>query len=283
MMHKIKKAAAHVTTKTTPESAEYAEYVIKLTNLATYLKASSAALQESERSWKDVCTKQKAFADAFSNKYPDKDQVRDFSKTSANKSQALVKEFVLKTEGSNAPHHDLDATVQAYLAEIAAVQEQYKEVTDLNTEMQMYEKKVTDLSKGKKIDETKTARNMEKLEEAKASYESKLETIVDQMKAVYAKRGVALKATYVAYWSSQLRAFDLLSEALVETRGFVSESVEPLRQIDIAKISEDELDAFTLANVSDASPTKSGPTPPTKAAPMSPINDTVADPPVPAA
>lgn len=276
MMHKAKKLAAGVTTKRTPESAEYVEYCNKLTNLSTYLKASSAALQESERGWKDVCTKQKAFADAFSNKYPDKDQVRDFAKTSAAKTQGLVKEFVLKTDGSGAPHHELDAIVQAYLGEINAVQEQYKEVMDLNTEMQMYDKKVKDLSKGKKVDETKTARNMEKLEAAAAEYEAKLETIVEEMKGVYAKRGVALKATYVAYWSSQLRAFDLLSEALVDTRGFVSGSVEGLRSLDIGAITDAEVEAFTAANASGAPGAA-------KAAPMSPIEDKVADPAVPAA
>lgn len=275
MMHKMKKAAAHVTTKTTPESAEYAEYVVKLTNLSTYLKASSVALSESERSWKDVCNKQKAFADAFANKYPDKDQVREFSKTSASKAQGLVKEFVLKSEGSTAPHNDLDATVQEYLAEIAAVQEQYKEVTNLNTEMQMYNKKVESLSKGKKVDETKTARNMEKLEEAKAAYEAKLDSIVDEMKAVYAKRGVALKSAYVAYWSSQLRAFDLLADAMVDTREFVSGSVEPLRAMKISALTPEEIEDFTQNN---QAPGGNGP----KVAPTSPIEDGVKDPAVPA-
>lgn len=264
MMHKIKKAAAHVTTKTTPESAEYAEYVIKLTNLSTYLKASSAALQESERSWKDVAQKQKVFADAFSNKYPDKDVVRDFAKTSASKSQALVKEFVLKTEGSSAPHHDLDNIVQEYLAEIAAVQEQYKEVTTLNTEMQMYNKKVEDLTKGKKLDETKTARNMEKLEEAKAAYENKLDTIVEEMKEIYGKRSIVLRSTYIAYWSSQLRAFDLLKDALTETRDFVETGVEPLQKIQIGTITAEEAADFA-ANSESAFGSKSQPS--------SPIND----------
>eukprot|EP00173_Palmaria_palmata_P002028 Plantae.Rhodophyta-Palmaria_palmata.ctg2240.p1 GENE.Plantae.Rhodophyta-Palmaria_palmata.ctg2240~~Plantae.Rhodophyta-Palmaria_palmata.ctg2240.p1 ORF type:complete len:276 (-),score=75.11 Plantae.Rhodophyta-Palmaria_palmata.ctg2240:246-1073(-) len=268
MMHKIKKAAAHVTTKTTPESAEYAEYVIKLTNLSTYLKASSAALQESERSWKDVAQKQKAFADAFSNKYPDKDVVRDFAKTSASKSQALVKEFVLKTEGSSAPHHDLDNIVQEYLAEIAAAQEQYKEVTALNTEMQMYNKKVEDLTKGKKPDETKTARNMEKLDEAKAAYENKLDTIVEEMKAIYGKRSIVLRATYIAYWSSQLRAFDLLKDALTETRDFVETGVEPLQKIQIATVTEEEAAAFAASSESAMG---------SKSQPSSPINDASAE------
>lgn len=272
MMHKIKKAAAHVTVKTSPESAEYAEYVTKLQNLSTYLKASSSALGESEKTWKDVCNKQKTFADAFANKYPDKDQVREFGKTSASKSQALVKEFVLKTEGSSAPHHKLDDLVQTYLGEITACQEQYKEVTNLNTEMQMYTKKVDDLSKAKKPDEIKIARNMEKLEEAKDNYEKKLDAIVDQMKAVYAKRAVALKATYVAYWSSQLRAFDLLSDALVDTREFVSTAVEPLSQINISSISDADIEAFNAANTA---PTGA------KSPPTSPIEDAPKDPAVP--
>lgn len=265
-MHKIKKAAAHVTVKTTPESAEYAEYVIKLANLSTYLKAASVALGESERAWKDVCQKQKTFADAFANKYPDKDQVREFAKTSAGKAQGLVKEFVLKTEGSAAPHHDLDALVQAYLSEIAAVQEQYKEITDLNTEMQMYVKKVDDLAKAKKTDEIKTARNMEKLEEAKKNYDIKLDAIVEKMKHIYSRRAVALKAAYVAYWSSQLRAFDLLSASLVETREFVSTSVEPLRKMKIDKMTESEIEEFVKANTAGISADKTSP-------PSSPIEE----------
>lgn len=259
MMHKIKKAAAQVTVKTTPESAEYAEYVVKLANLSAYLKAASVALGESEKTWKDVCQKQKTFAEAFANKYPDKDKVREFVKTSASKSQALVKEFVLKTEGSSAPYHDLDAMVQSYLSEIAAVQEQYKEITDLNTEMQMYSKKVDDLSKAKKTDEARTARNMDKLEEAKKQYDSKLDVMVEKMKHIYSRRAIVLKAAYVAYWSSQLRAFDLLSESLKDTREFVSGAVEPLRKIKIDKLSESEIEEFVKANTAGISTDKISP------------------------
>lgn len=273
MMHKAKKIAAGVTTKRSPDSIEYADLCNKLSNLSTYLQQASADLHASEKGWKELCSKQKDFAKTFANKYPDKDQVRDFAKKSEAKTQGLVKEFILKTEGSTAPHHDLDAMVHAYLEEIRGVQEQYKEVTDLNTEVKMYEKKVKDLSKNKKADETKTARNMEKMEQAVEQYETKLDTVIEEMKAVYAKHNVVLKATYVAYWSSQLRAFDLLSNTLVDTRGFVSGSVEGLRGMDITKVSEEELEKFTAEIAL---------TPGSKAAPMSPIEDKVADPPVPA-
>lgn len=273
MMHKAKKLAAGVTTKRSPDSIEYADLCNKLSNLSTYLQQASADLHASEKGWKELCSKQKDFAKQFANKYPDKDQVREFAKKSEAKTQGLVKEFILKTEGSTAPHHDLDAMVQAYLEEIRTVQEQYKEVTDLNTEVKMYEKKVKDLSKSKKADETKTARNMEKMEQAVQDYETKLDDVIEEMKAVYAKHNVVMKATYVAYWSSQLRAFDLLSDTLVDTRGFVSGSVEGLRSMDISSISEADLEKFS-ADIALA--------PSSKAAPMSPIEDKVADPPVPA-
>jgi hypothetical protein len=272
MMHKVKKSVAKVSASGV-QSAEYAEYVTKLANLTTYLKASSLALGESERTWKEVCDKQKVFAEAFANKYPDKDQVREFGKTSAAKAQALVKEFVLKTDGATAPHLELDALVQAYLAEIVECQGQFKEIAALNTEMQMYMKKTDELAKAKKVDEAKTARNMEKLEQAKETYEAKLDSVVERMKAVYGKRAIALKASYVAYWSSQLRAFDLLSDSLVETREFVSSSVEPLRNTNIGTVTDADIEAFNATNSVPGGSSK---------VPTSPIEDTLKDPVVPA-
>jgi hypothetical protein len=119
----------------------------------------------------------------------------------------------------------------------------------------MYMKKTDELAKAKKTDEAKTARNMEKLEAAKEKYDAKLDTVVEQMKKVYGKRAIALKAAYVAYWSSQLRAFDLLSASLVETREFVSASVDPIRKINIGTISDADLAAFNASNCVPGSPT----------------------------
>lgn len=261
MMHKIKKA---VTTKSTPESAEYAEYTTKLANLSAILTSSSAELKASERTWQDAAQLQKDYAEAFSNKYPDKDVVRDYAKTSATKAQALVKEYVLKTGGTNAPHQDLDNNVKQYLEEIAAVQEEYKEINTLSTELKMYTSKVDILTKGKNADAMKTERNMEKLEEAKTAYEAKLDSVVETMKNIYVRRAIVLKSTYVAYWSSQLRACDLLNESLTETRDFVSAGVEPLRKINLASITPDEVAAFNIQGEASAED---------KVQPTSPIND----------
>lgn len=261
MMHKIKKAVA---AKSTPESAEYAKYTIKLANLSVILATSSAALKASERSWQDAAQLQKDYADAFSNNYPDKDVVRDYAKTSATKAQALVKEFVLKTGGNDAPHQDLDNNVKIYLEEIAAVQEDHKEINKLSTELKMYSSKVAALTKGKNADVTKTERNMEKLEEAKTAYEAKLDSVVETMKNINVRRSIVLKSTYVAYWSSQLRAFDLLDESLTETRDFVSTDVEPLRKINITSITPDEVAAFGAQGEASAG---------AKIQPTSPIND----------
>lgn len=241
MMHKIKKAT---TTVKGAENAEFADYRNRLDNLASYLRESSAALNESERAWREVCNRQKVFAEKFANRYPDKDQVRDFGKQSASLSDTLVREFVLKTEGSNADHWKVDNVVTDYLNEIADIASEYKPVADAMKEVSMYSKKVDDLQIAKKTDEQKIQRNLEKLDEAKKTYEGILDHVVERMKTVYNKRQVALKATYVAYWSSQLRAFDLVDKSLDPTREFVESSVEGFFGLNIKGMSDDDVNKF---------------------------------------
>lgn len=270
MMHKIKKAAH---TGKGSENAEFMDYKGRLENLSTYLQSSSAALNESELAWKEVCNRQKIFAERFSNRYPDKDAVRKFAKQSSEASQALVKEFVLKTDGSGAAHWQVDSVVQEYLAEIAEIQEQYKPVQDALREVTMYTKKVDDLQNAKKQDETKIARNIEKLEEAKKAYEDILDNVVDSMKATYDKRQVALKATYVAYWSSQLRAFNLLDTSLEPTRDFVENAVEPISAIKIKTMTPEDVKKFVEeSNSPPTTPTRE--TANEKTVPTSPVEDT---------
>lgn len=245
-MHKIKKATASVAKGT--ENAEFADYKNRLENLGSYLRESSAALNASERAWKEVCYQQKMFSEKFANRYPDKDKVREFGKQSAELSQSLVKEFVLKTDGSSAAHWAVDAVVQEYLTEIEEISNEYRPIADAMKEVSMYTKKVDDLQNAKKPDDSKISRNMEKLEEAKKKYDKILDRIVDKQKRVYSKRQVALKATYVAYWSSQLRAFNLLDESLDPTREFVQGAVESISDIRISSMTPQDIEAFLEAN-----------------------------------
>lgn len=277
MMHKIKKAAH---SGKGAENAEFADYKNRLENLSTYLRSSSAALGASEQAWRDVCNRQKQFADLFANRYPDKDQVREFSKESANASQALVKEFVLKTDGSTAAHWQIDAVVQEYLGEIDGIAVEYKPVTDAMKEVTMYTKKVDDLQTAKKPDEAKIARNMEKLEEAKKAYEMILDRVVDKMKCVYNKRQVAMKATYVAYWSSQLRAFNLLDASLESTREFVEGSIETLSTLKIGTMTPEMVEQF-VADFSKIPGTPKNKGSGGKTVPTSPIEEKIPEPAVP--
>lgn len=270
MMHKIKKAAH---TGKGSENAEFMDFKNRLENLSTYLQTSSAALNASEQAWKEVCNRQKVFAEQFANRYPDKDAVREFGKQSSAASQALVKEFILKTEGSSAAHWQVDAVVQDYLAEIADIAEKYKPIQDALREVTMYSKKVDDLSNVKKPDETKIARNIEKLEEAKSVYEEILDRVVDTMKTTYDKRQVALKATYVAYWSSQLRAFNLLDASLEPTREFVENAVEPISTIKIRKMTPEEVETFVAESGSAPTTPTREPAGGEKVLPTSPVED----------
>lgn len=283
MMHKIKKATAQATLKTKPENAEFNDYKQRLDNLSSYLKASSKALNESELAWKEVCNRQKQFAETFANRYPDKDDIREFGKQSASASSKLVKEFLLKTDGTQAKHWEVDAVVQEYLNEIAAIASEYRPINTASTEVAMYTKKVDDLQKAKKQDDTKIARNMEKLEEAKRAYDDILDRVVDHMKEVYNKRQVALKATYVAYWSSQLRAFGLVDASLAPTRDFVAGSIDSVCAVKISRMTAEDVEAFVKANttMSSTSPVGSSPAKddpfkeaPIKEVPTSPVEET---------
>lgn len=275
MMHKIKKAAH---SGKGAENAEFSDYKNRLENLSTYLRSSSAALNASEQTWRDVCNRQKQFADQFANRYPDKDQVRDFSKQSAQASQALVKEFVLKTEGSTAAHWQIDAVVQDYLAEIDEISAEYKSVADAMKEVTMYTKKVDDLQTAKKQDESKIARNMEKLDDAKKTYEGILDRVVEKMKAVYNKRQIAMKATYIAYWSSQLRAFNLLDNSLEPTREFVENSIEGLSALKIRGMTPEEVEKFVTDSCNNVPTTPKGKISGEKKLPTSPADDKMPEP-----
>lgn len=257
-MHKIKKATTTVAKGT--ENAEFSDYKNRLENLGSYLRESSAALNESEKAWKEVCYKQKIFAEKFANRYPDKDQVREFGKQSSQLSSGLVKEFVLKTEGSSAAHWAVDAVVQDYLTEIDEIANEYRPIADGMKEVSMYNKKVDDLQNAKKPDDSKISRNMEKLEEAKKKYEKVLDRVVEKQKKVYHKRQVALKATYVAYWSSQLRAFNLLDASLDPTREFVQGAVDSIAQIRISAMTEADMAEFLEANCTIPGSANSTPT-----------------------
>lgn len=248
MMHKIKKAA---TNAKGVENAEFVDYKNRLEMLAAYLRESSGALKESEKTWQEVCNTQKTFADKFSLRYPDKDSIRDFAKQSSQSSQKLVKNFVLKSESKAASHWKVDVIVQDYLKEITDIQSEYRQIDDFGKEVAMYNKKVEDLqnSKKKNKDEEKISRNIEKLNDSREKYEQYLDTVVDKMKHIYNKRNIALKATFVAYWSSQLRAFNMIDNSLDPIREFVENSVEDLVAIKIRAMTEDDIEQFRVEHL----------------------------------
>lgn len=236
-------------------NAEFNDYKGRLENLANSLTASHTALKQSDEAWKVLVHSQKTFAENFSNKYPDKDTTREFSKKSAESSQAVQKEFILKSDEGTATHWKLDAIPQAYIAEIREIETTYKDLTTSNTDLELYKKKVQDLQKPKKKDLTdkeksKVERNIKKLEENQKKHDELLDKTVDRMKEVYAKRQVPLKSAYVAFWLSQMRAFEMVDKSITITREFVRASVDDLLSVNMAKLTEEQIEKIVNVNVS---------------------------------
>eukprot|EP00172_Hildenbrandia_rubra_P001976 Plantae.Rhodophyta-Hildenbrandia_rubra.ctg26226.p1 GENE.Plantae.Rhodophyta-Hildenbrandia_rubra.ctg26226~~Plantae.Rhodophyta-Hildenbrandia_rubra.ctg26226.p1 ORF type:complete len:279 (+),score=69.43 Plantae.Rhodophyta-Hildenbrandia_rubra.ctg26226:1255-2091(+) len=234
-------------------NAEFNDYKGRLENLAVSLTASHTALKQSDEAWKVLVHSQKTFAEEFSNKYPDKDTTREFSKKSAESSQAVAKEFILKTDEGTATHWKLDAIPQAYIGEIREIEATYKDLTKSNTDLELYKKKVQDLQKPRKKDLTdkeksKVERNIKKLEENQQKHDELLDKTVERMKEVYAKRQVAMKSAYVAFWLSQMRAFEMVDKSIAITREFVGASVDSLLDVNMAKLTEEQINQ--IVNVS---------------------------------
>jgi hypothetical protein len=241
MMHKIKQEIRSHTSSSikTPDSALYRDYVSKIANLSTTLKAYCTAIGESEVTWHSLRATQRRFAEQFVNKYPDEDIVRGNARISAAQSQQLADDCMKNTDGSCTPQQDeLSMLIRGYLTEIAAIEQQYKMVTNLTTDLKMYTKKVEDLSRGKKPVDEKLSRNMEKRENARAKYEAKVEQVVEQMRRVYERRGVVLRAAYVAFWGLQIQSVDSMSEAVGATRSFVFSSARMMRGVDFANMTD---------------------------------------------
>jgi DNA-directed RNA polymerase subunit L len=247
MMHRIKHdIKQHTSSSTrTPDSALYADYVGKLGNLSTSLKASAKAIADSEIAWKDMRVKQRTFAEQFLSLYPDKDIVREHGKISVERLQRLTDEMGLGYDGSAYQLTELTTLIRDYIAEVTAVQNQYKMVHDLTTDLKIYTKKCEDLTKSKKSDESKLSRNLEKREEARSKYDAKLEDVVDQMRRVYDRRGVVLRAAYVAFWGMQIQAADALCETVSETRGFVQSSARQMRGARLTGMTDDFASQFS--------------------------------------
>lgn len=254
-------------------NAEFNDYKGRLENLRKSLTDSHTALKQSDEAWKVLVHSQKTFAENFSNKYPDKDTTREFSKKSAESSQAVAKEFILKTDEGTATHWKLDAIPQAYIAEIQEIEGTYKDLTVSNTDLELYKKKVQDLQKPRKKDlsdkeKSKVERNIKKLEENQKKHDDLLDKTVEKMKEVYGKRQVALKSAYVAFWHSQIRAFEMVDKSITITREFVGKSVDDLLNVNMAKLTEE--DVGKILNVDVKTP-ENAPTGKVGEPPSSPI------------
>lgn len=250
MLHSVKRKVGNKA----EGNAEFNDYKGRLENLTSTLSASHTALKQSDEAWKVLVHSQKTFAESFANKYPDKDPTREFAKKSAASSQATNKEFILKTDEGSATHWKLDAIPQAYIAEIQEVEATYKELTVSNTDLELYKKKVQDLQKPRKKDLTdkeksKIERNVKKLEENQTKHDDLLDKTVDRMKEIYAKRQVALKCAYVAFWLSQIRAFEMVDKSITVTREFVGSSVDTLLETNMSKLTEEHIDKVVNGTV----------------------------------
>lgn len=200
MFHSLKrKTVGHSAGKHEPGNTEFDNLKQGLDNVSKALTAALADIDTAEKSWKTLAKSAAHFSSGLHSLYPKEDDLRALFKTTLDEVEApLQKEMDSVTEPTSKVK-SIERIVRAYLTEIKTLAAEYNKVSNARKDYAMYNAKVDKL--GKKTEQSdKQSRNLDKLEDSKAKYDSILGGTVHRMKSTYEKAPTMFRAAYVAYW-----------------------------------------------------------------------------------
>lgn len=200
MFHSLKrKTVGHSAAKHEPVNTEFDNLRQGLDNVSKALTAALADIDVAEKSWNTLSKSAAHFSSGLHSLYPKEDDLRTlFKKTLDEVESPLQKEMAVIAEPTSKVK-GIERIVRAYLTEIKTLSAEYNKVNNARKDYAMYNTKVDKLGK-KATESDKQSRNLDKLEDSKAKYESILGGTVHRMKSTYEKAPTMFRAAFVAYW-----------------------------------------------------------------------------------
>lgn len=268
--HGMKKRMSKVTTrKKTIEGSISAAYTAAKKQLQREKKAITDAvnlIEGTESSWAAVALHLKSFAELIETEAPIEGPLH----TPATSVVSQARAFQIETT-SPVPTDDPVAKmlrhVKAYIAEIHAVENDFKTVETSFTETQRYEKKVGKLSnKENKADKMK--RNMDKLEGARAAQQSAVDAIVERMAKTSAKFEPVLQCAQTAFWLKQDKFVATVAEKTRDATTAAALISGDMEKIDVALPEIKVVEPPTAAVPDVPTETPGPPAPAVEAAPI---------------
>lgn len=210
--HAAKRRFSIATTRTkTVEkniSNEYTSEKHELLRHKATLESALNFVKKGHTGWKDVADSYKKFAELIDGDTP-VDAPMHQKAVEARDSANAVHDHMSAPLSSEAAPAVLVSHVRAYISELETIEKQFPDVEGKFVEFCRYEKKsgklsdkaakATDTTSGDK-NVSRANRNVRKLEETRAAFQTKLDGVLDMLKRSNAKYVKVLECAYTAYW-----------------------------------------------------------------------------------
>lgn len=212
MLHSIKRhTVGRHDAKQEPVNSGFETYRTNLENVRKALATSLDDIVKSETSWNVVVSNMEKFSSDLYTLYPQGDEMRPIFKSTVDEVVEPLSKEITEVTGPRAKISPIVRMIRAYLSEIDALTGEYGKVDKARKDYAMYTVK-TDKLEQKDAETSKVSRNLDKKEEAKATYDSLLDGTLHRMKTTYEKCPTMFKAAHVAFWLYQDSTTKLLNE-----------------------------------------------------------------------
>jgi len=238
MLHAVKRkvARAQQPIKTQP-NAEFADMKQRLQSIKQALKYTSNMLNTANRNWIIQMQAQRTFSERFYESYPTThDELYVVSKEFAQGSQNLYDKFTRETSDDMTAYHNIHKQVLLYIREIETVESSYSKLTAAKSEASRYQSKLDAMERSRRqTDESKKARNLQKMDNEKDEYRKLLNSTIEAQKKTYAKHPIVFKAALTSYWLSHEKHVTLLVQSLEKTQEFAKKAENEMKGLDITE------------------------------------------------
>lgn len=207
------------------------------------LEKSLDFVKKGHSGWKDVGESYKKFSELIDSDTPLDSPLHERA-VQAKMSSNTVHDHLILPPSTDAAPSRLVSPVRAYISELETIEKQFPEVENLYIDVLHYQKKVNKNSKkASKASDTKSgdnnvraaSRNVDKLENCRASFTTKLEGVLDMMKRSNAKYVKVLECAHTAYWLYEDAYIKAVEARTNSVRATCANSTEELLKFDVTK------------------------------------------------
>ncbi|CAN8067935.1 unnamed protein product [Agarophyton chilense] len=228
MLHALKRSTVgHSAAKNEPVNAEFETLRANLENIQKSLESAVSEIDGVQKAYKKAAADAGKFSTSLHSVYPNDDETRTLFKKSVDQVVDVIPRDLENIVQPASQVCTLERMVGAYLTEIKALTADYPKLDTARKDYAMYQAKVEKLGR-KDSDNDKQSRNMSKLEDSKAKYNSLLEGIIHRMKTTSEKANLMFRAAYVAYWIYQKEVNAVFSEHFGPSMAYAAENVDGL-------------------------------------------------------